>query len=469
MFCDGWVSDIAVNGSTITVDVGFGDFCPGTATLTGTVSGDSITGGTYSGTDCSGPLSGTFTGTEQYSDTDSFLDMNALFGNIRKSPLDIRAILPTFDADGDMLDGTFPTPYFNNLIPSVTREIELVNEFDLPVVYEVQPGTITLDGSEAEWTDNHTVAEDDVDDIYWDAPSGSDISTLYAARDSNYLYWMMYLEDPPANSYTNYYTLIAEGETIDKIFSSSIGSEEYSLWSYDEFWTPLEEISSDPNDMGIGSVIEARIPIDQFDGTTKISVNGWTNWDFIDDVTLKLPIDAELSGTISCDFFNGSGKIFIYVYDNDDLLGSAVLNSPGTYTVTGLPIGKEVYVVAHWDADDNGVQTFGDYIGNSGLSPVIILDTGSQSNIDITTQILLKDPQLFSENVGFSDYFTSLGYNNYYAMKTSIDSDYPDNDIYIQSHSLKALMNNRVSRPSISPRALTATRARRRTPRCGRR
>jgi len=438
-FEGGTVIDYDVNGSIVTVGVVIDTDgpCPTNITLTGTLSGDSITGGTYSATYCDESDNGTFTGTKQESYADSFPDVNALFGNTGKDPLNIRVVLPEFDADGDMLAGTFPQPYLNNFMPAITTEFELVKEFGFPVVYDVQYGAITLDGTN-DWPESFTVALDDMGDAYLGNPSGNDIEALSVARDDTNFYWMMSFNDPSAYNSTEY-AFLAKGKTNDKSLYSFVYNGGYSLYSsYNDFWT-YDLISDDPSKMGIGAVVEASIPLSEFDGTTKITVEGRNDYDHMDrEVILKLPNDAELAGTISCNSFNGNGKIFIYVYDGlspttSHLLGTAVLDSPGSYTVPGLPIGKEVFVVALWDADDNGLQTFGDYVGNNGLTPVEILSSNTQSDINMTTEMRLA-PQLFSENAAFADFFTSAGYSDYYAMKSSIQAESADQHILIQSY-----------------------------------
>ena len=362
--------------------------------------------------------------------------MNYLFGNTDKSPLNIRGVLPEFDTDNEMLAGTFSEPYLNNIIPGISTELQLVNELELPLVYDVQfNSSITLDGVGTDWSDSLAVAEDDADDAYMYTAFGNDISRLYAARDINSFYWMMELNDSPIH-YDNYYTFVAFGKTNSKRLASNVYNGTYDLSAYNEFGI-YELISSDPNDMGVGYVVEARIPIDQFDGTVKIDVDSYSYGDFIGNVMLKFPNDADLSGTLSCASCDGNGKIFIYVYDGANpftsrLLGTAVLDSTGGYTVTGLPIGKEVYVSAHWDADDNGIQTYGDFIQVPN-APVEIQAVVTTSNISITTEIIspLLHGGIIAENRAYSEFFTN--YNDYYEMRGWAKSKSKSLPIYAQN------------------------------------
>lgn len=411
-----WINDYTVVGSTINIEFGFnyGGMCPGTLSTTGTLSGNQIIGGAYNSVDCGGSDSGSFTGTLENSVTETPLDLNYIFGNTGKSPFNIRGVLPEFDTDWDMIAGTFQQPYMNNLVPGISSELQLAKELGFSLVHDVKFGSITLDGNN-DWSSNSAIAEDDVNDVYWDAPFGNDILKLYAARDSNSFYWMMELNDPPANNDT-YYSFYASGKTNNTYYNSSIYNNSYNLYSNGIL------ISNNPSDMGAGNVIEARIPLTLFNQTVKLDVEAWTNYDYIGDVTLRLPNDADLTGTVSCTSCTSSGKIFIYVFDGPDpttshILGTAVLNSAGSYTISGLPIGKEVYVTAHWDADDNGILTYGDYTGNSGGTAVEILESGTTSDINITVEFSgpLLIGGIFAENRAYSNFFTSS--NDYYEMR----------------------------------------------------
>lgn len=51
-------------------------------------------------------------------------------------------------------------------------------------------------------------------------------------------------------------------------------------------------------------------------------------------------------------------------------------------------------------------------------------------------EIVLKSPYIFSENVAFSDFFTSSGLTDSYFMRTNIQSDTPDRSIFIQDDSM---------------------------------
>lgn len=401
---DGWVKDVSIAASTVTVELGFGDFCPGLATLTGTKNGDQIlfSSGDFEATDCwNNTWNRNYTGVLQNSETEAFLDFNYLFGNAGKNPLDIRGILPSFDKDGDVIAGSFPDPYLNNLFPDINSEMALINAFAPPVVYDVpQVSAINLDGNYVDWTPISAVAEDD-QDVYMGAPTGSDIQALFVARDNDSLYWMMSLYDSPASGDVGY-GFFASGDTLNKTIYSNIYLGEYSLYSYDEFWN-YALISDDPNDIGLGSVIEARIPMDVFNGTIKIFVEGWSWADYLDNITLRLPNSATVNGTVTCNAFSGTGKIFIWAADgpnpftSNHLSNAVIEDSPSSYIIPDLPIGRTVYLFARWDADNNGLRTFGDYVWESG--PVEVLSGGTTMDINITKEMddsfILTKPGLY--------------------------------------------------------------------------
>ncbi len=90
----------------------------GTAELTGTIVGSNING-SYTINSAGGTSTGTFTGSRQSDETETFrIDFNLLFGNTGKPPLDIRAMMPTFDANDEIICGTFPgDPVVNGILP----------------------------------------------------------------------------------------------------------------------------------------------------------------------------------------------------------------------------------------------------------------------------------------------------------------------------------------------------------------
>jgi hypothetical protein len=89
-----------------------------------------------------------------------------------------------------------------------------------------------------------------------------------------------------------------------------------------------------------------------------------------------------------------------------------------------------VYVFAHWDADDNGIQTYGDFTGNSDNNPVEISPSGTSSNISITAEPYLTGG-IFAENRAYSEFFANS--NDYYEMRGWARSDNKSLPIYAQN------------------------------------
>jgi hypothetical protein len=393
---EGWVDSFVVSGSAITMQLSSGDLCTRSFALTGTLSGDQIVDGTFTeiqGTTCPEQLSGTFIGFRNDLREEALVDLNHLFGNTDKVPLDIREVLPSFDQDGDAVGGTFPQPFFNNLFPEITSELALVDILGWPVVYDIPSSVITLDGNNADWSGVMSVGFDD-QDVSEGSSAATDIQSLSVAMDAENFYWMMALYDSPASSSIQY-AIHMDGEWNNII--SEVEQDQYALYSSDDNGV-MQLVSSNPDDMATGTVIEARIPLGEFDGITKIEAGGRTasndwSWDYIDNILLGFPQNsAEISGAVSCSAFNGSGKIFIWTFDGPDpllshKLGDAVLGGPGAYTITGLPIGKSVYFFVLWDADDNGIRSIGDYYSWS-LGPVEVLEGGTTYDINIVNEIV---------------------------------------------------------------------------------
>ncbi|MFH1216152.1 MAG: carboxypeptidase regulatory-like domain-containing protein [Pseudomonadota bacterium] len=398
---EGWVDSFEVSGDTVTMQLAFGDLCARSFSLTGTMSGFQIINGTFfeiQGAACAEQLSGTFTGSQDALQEEALVDLNYLFGNTSKTPLDIRAVLPVIDQDGDAVGGTFPQPFFNNLFPEVTSEMGLADILGWSVVYDItSSSSISLDGNSADWSGVLPVGLDE-QDVADGAPAATDIQSLSVAMDSENIYWMLSLYDPPASPSLQYG--IHMGGEWNDIFSV-VDMGEYGLYSFDGYGN-MQLVSDDPADMAVGAVVEARIPLSEFDGTVKIetegrtalgntTINGW-GIDYIDNILLRLPQNSSsISGIVSCGSYDGSGKIFIRAFDGPDpynsrKLGDTVLDGPGNYTITGLPVGRNVYLFALWDADDNGIRSIGDFYGLSTES-VEVLEGGTTYDIDIINEI----------------------------------------------------------------------------------
>ena len=328
---------------------------------------------------------------------DTNIDFNLVFGNTGKSQLDIRSVLPEFDEDDDILAGTFPSPILNGIFPDITTEKDLAQAADLKLVYDVPTGLITLDGNSSDWSGITHILDDDSEQY---APAHGDIESVSMARDNTYLYWMMTIYDPPSANDVLYNTDFSISRDFDEwdfpqydsqVFKDQNGNH---YWLHSHYQGQITTISQDPEDVGIGDVIEARLPLSLFDGHVKLSIRSWTELagirDYANKAFLRLP-SGTVSGTLSSSVYNGTGHIFIWAYDGADpntanVFGETVINSTGAYTIEGLPIGTNVYLYALWDADDNGIISGQDYV--SGVSgPHNISSSGIIVNIDVNSPI----------------------------------------------------------------------------------
>ncbi len=248
---DGWVKSFSVNGSGVTVEIGFAGMCPGSAVLTGIlINGSYISSGTYEALSCMGTTTGTFTASKEGEESQTTADLNYLFANSGKEPLDIRTTLPEFSSDGSIFSGTFPLPVLNNIFTQATTESELVNMFALEVVTPATGATVT--------------------------------------------------------------------------------------------------------------------------------------------------------GNVSCSAYDGNGTLYVIAAagpdpDSDGILASTYLNGPGAYSLHDLPIGSNAYLFAWWDADDNGIQSYGDFLGSS--DPVLVQPFGVSQDIILTSEIadssMLTNPGVY--------------------------------------------------------------------------
>jgi len=118
-----------------------------------------------------------------------------------------------------------------------------------------------------------------------------------------------------------------------------------------------------------------------------------------DDMTQELdlqPINpnvASLSGTVTCNDHDGTGNIFIWAYDGPDPataeeLGNTHMEAPGAYTIHDLPINATVYLFGRWDADDNGIKTFGDFVGQGGPA---IVQAGGTTGVNFSIGTVIDD------------------------------------------------------------------------------
>lgn len=407
LVCSGWVEEFAVSGTDVTIRVACGGWCPCSATLTGILSGDEIINGVFDAADCEQSWSGQFTGTLQKTETDTTtIEFNRVFGNTDKSPLDIRAVLPEFDQNDRMLPGTFPptddsSPVLNGLFPDYQTNTNLTKQLDLQPsgTFNIPSAAIAIDGDFSDWNSIDPVFTDIQGDEELDL-DGMDLKDFYIAQDADHYYFRMTFYDGMG---------IETAETKPYyVFRACSNYEDYPagdrVCAVDPVNLDVMVLESTGGRGGYGDTeatyagfaaagtdsIEWKVPKADMGNLAGKFVVAWTHADRTeaDDIhndynhtRIKLET-ASISGTVTCGAYT-SGKIFIWAYDGPDpdianLLGSAIVNQDGSFTINGLPIGSNVYLIALWDADGNGIKTWGDYVG---ASDPYVVEAGGTADI----------------------------------------------------------------------------------------
>lgn len=173
---------------------------------------------------------------------------------------DFKALFPDFDVEDCIpMCGTYPDPTLGGVFPEFTQE-------DLYVIFDecalhVPYADITLDGEKSDWAGIKPIA------VAEESPGlcrqGMDTKALFVARDDTNLYWMIEIYDPPAaqDSCVFYQCDFSVNEGYDPwrypILQCWVSkdSAELGIWFQDQ-WTSLG-----PPQVGLGTVIEARIPL----------------------------------------------------------------------------------------------------------------------------------------------------------------------------------------------------------------
>ncbi len=402
--------------------------CVGTWQLTGTVANTTITAIDSTVSGCAGQLANeTFTGGKGYinADAGSKFDFTVLFGKNGQAPLEVRAYLPEFWADGSPMAGSITDPTYGGLWPYMTME-------DNDFTATIPVATITLDGSAADWNGIATLGTGGLSGSY---PSpNSDIETISVARDTTYLYWLLQTAAPPPPQSITFQVTVSPQMEVSPLTAlvtlDGSGTKSYTLTTFDAIGGQM--VSGTATDVAMGSVIEGRIPLAQLAGFTAldISASSWQaeppySTDFWESNNALMLPTTTLSGSIQyTPQVTGVdvGQTLIAAYNGPDpntasLLGSAVVDGVGAYTIPELPSGKPIYLVALGDTDMNGIQTLIDYAGTGG--PVTPQATGATQNIPIAqptpAETTFSTPivpgwNLLSSTVGFK-VATTVGNN----------------------------------------------------------
>jgi hypothetical protein len=413
--CFGKLQDLKLNGSQITIalqiDLNFN--CGTEATLVGTLSGATISSGTYSTTDCSGPVTGTFSGTRSdQTETTEVVDFNALFGNTGKAPLDVRVVMPSFHAYNKPAIGTFPgTPILNGLLPGpeplVATNDDATRAWNLMPhgTFTIPTATIAIDGAFADWPAAAKVF-DDIDQDDPDAVYGGneDLKSFWMAQDANYYYFRTVYHDGAAPA--GFFPSIQFAAPVDP------GGETNS-------WAPYSDVTIDAS-IGTGSVSSrsesqsgaawVRTGVDGngdacVEWRATRSIFGDLSGRFIELNTRNVNLDENLtyiqfsgyavSGTVTVPGYT-DGKIFIHLYngpdpDEDDLLAATVFGGPGAFSLNNVSNadGAFTYLYAVWDRNGNGIADFGDIYGETSFfinNDVTVPSLSADQTIDFTVE-----------------------------------------------------------------------------------
>ena len=431
--CGGWVEEITVSGTSVTIEVGYPQ---GSAIFNGTFTDETHIEGTYTEYDDFGVEtdSGTFTATRQSRERETInVDFNRIFGSATKSQLDIRAILPEFDQYGEPIAGTFPptddsSPVLNGILPDIqtnddlTRELELqpTGFFNIPTV-----NNISIDGNSSDWPTSALAFTDVAGDENENTDfAGMDIHELYLAKDSAYLYIGMELYDGDPNTTNPGAGYVFQANATAKV-ADTPGDLLASVWYQDEswiscvskreyFWEPPTLINYYTPDYAAAgnNFIEWKVPLNEMGNLSGKFIRAYSHvtggvfppvYPVSDENITRIMLDtASVSGSITCTA-NGTGNIFVGAYDGPDWryahrLGGAVADADGNYNIEGLPVGASFYLFARWDADDNGIKTLGDYVGMTGPITVVsggVTDAGFSVNTPIDDSFIMTKPGVY--------------------------------------------------------------------------
>jgi len=301
------------------------------------------------------------------------------------------------------------------ILPGVIQEDwdfkgEPCNRVDIPA------GTIILDGDLGDWT-NLSISPVSTDMTGDGVPGfpGTDIESLYAAKDNDFLYLAISLNDGPPNQNVRYAASAAQQ------YNNHIPGDKTTEVYYDfinQAWVAqvsIDGISQTPETYPGNAVpgtdaIEWKIPLADMGNIAGrfvvfYSYSGYAYFKHDEYFTcLRIGPITSISGTLNVPSGDdGTGPVFISVYRYDGNLKTAPEKrlggiivyheeySPGmSYSVNGLPVGEDIFIAVWWDADYNGLVTPRDYLFKTG--PYIVAEDGStvvDTMVDLADLILV--------------------------------------------------------------------------------
>ncbi len=443
--CGGWIECVVINGTDITIEFASDQ---GDVTFTGTLNGleTEITAGSYSGYIDGSPVSGTFAAARSGDpelETKN-INLNHIFGG--NGPNNLRDFLPQFNEYGDPIYGTMghgigDDPTLDGILPDMTQdEWELEGgSCDTIEIQVVGNDSIAMDGDMSDWSGVSAVATDisgDGSESY----SGSDLGDLYLAKDDTYLYVAITLNDGAPNQ-----DLAYRASFIKQYGFPETGNILLTSVFYIEGWGWLASSRSDEetplfymgSEIGVGTdLIEYRVflsDLGDMDG----------RFVYYDSIASTVTLDEkvtctrigsipEITGTINIPGYNGQGAVYVaaFLYDGSydtsdkDPVGLQIIY-PGdftegmSYTLSGVPVDEDIFVVVWWDADYNGVMTPGDQT----IASPVITTVPSGNTVDIVElSIDSVTPALGSINDDLAVDISGTGFDGNTRVSMSLDS-----------------------------------------------
>ncbi len=370
-------------------------------------------------------------------DVDRF-DINALFGGNGKSPLDIRASLPNFNAEDEPVAGTFPEPIFNGIFPdyntndAVTEKLDL--DLDLPqLIVQIPDHTIDISQDPANWPqDTHVGTDNDTDG----APNASfDLTDIYAAKDSQFIYIGMRLAGSPAS---------LSGEQESATYSVDIRKNpndrgerslqfglryeqerqewaafftEYGDQGWDNYQPAISRSWGTDHFYRGSDFVVLKIPLNDESNNDQPFFNlddyrGWAitaqanyfirqqtspDWYWMEymggdwmDQQVRLGPVFSIEGNVAIPEGYSGGNIYIYASDQetlgdgaDAIAGTLVLptSTNGAFTLDGIPYNSgSLNIFVLWDTNGNGFMDAGDLVAKQSTSVTGDVELGTISH-----------------------------------------------------------------------------------------
>jgi len=429
----GWLDCVIISGDQITIEMNG-------LTFTGTLNTEktAITGGGYTGW-TEGTFTAARTGVEEKITT---IDLNPFFGNGTTGPYNLRDFLPQFNECGEPIAGTAghglgDDATLGGILPDFAQDDweldgELCGTVDIPTVTS---DAITIDGDITDWTGLSPVFADVAgnNDPYL---PGTDINQLYLAKDTEYLYLAMTLHDGPPDTDVRYGFVAANKrcgyDGWGELSAVAYHDPAYG-WGVEVIHSgDWELIGSYPEGHAEAqSIIEWKVPLTDMGNLSgryiRVYTQGKDWYDPSEDHATCLQIlpITSITGTLNVSAHNGEGAIYVGVFqynvdfeaNPDYFIGGEIIYPGGysagmSYAVHYMPVNEKIFVGAWWDADLNGVQTTGDYVGNTGM---VITVSPETSPVDLVADefYLLDTDDDDMDDIWEIDHFGDLSHDGY--------------------------------------------------------